>query len=119
RSPGITDLRFGHVMDTDWQGYDRFRRAPDRRTPVPLPQGVACFTVAATRAAKRSLLAQRVIGDGLVPLLSALGQHQEPQRRLAFPKDHQWIGYRMNHWDLLRHPDVACQMVAWLQPRRP
>jgi hypothetical protein len=117
RSPGITDLRFGHVQDADWQGHDRFRRGPDRRTPLPLPEGVACFTVAATRAARRSLLSERVIGDGLVPLASALGQHPEPQHRLAFPKAHQWIGYRMDHWDLLRRPEVARQIVAWLQPR--
>ena len=52
RSSGITDLRYGHVLDTDWQGRDRFRRSPDRRTPVPLPAGVACFTVAATLAAR-------------------------------------------------------------------
>jgi hypothetical protein len=116
RSPGITDLRFGHVLDTDWQGHDRFRRGPDPRTPLPLPEGVACFAAAATRAARRSLLSERVIGDGLVPLSSALGQHQEPQHRLDFPKAHKWIGYRMNHWDLLRHTDVTRQIIAWLQP---
>ena len=105
------------MQDADWHGHDRFRRGPDRRTPLPLPEGVACFTVAATRAARRSLLSERVIGDGLVPLASALGQHPEPQHRLAFPKAHQWIGYRMNHWDLLRRPEVTRQIVAWLEPR--
>lgn len=118
RSPGITDLRFGTVLDADWQGRDRFRGDTDRRTPLPLPKGVACFTVAATRAAKRSVLAERLVGDGLVPLASALGQHPQPEHRLAFPKDHQWVGYRMNHWDLLRSPDVAAQIVAWLQTDR-
>ena len=51
RSAGITDLRYGHVIDEDWIGHDRFRRSPDRRVPVPLPAAVACYTVAATMAA--------------------------------------------------------------------
>jgi pimeloyl-ACP methyl ester carboxylesterase len=53
RSAGITDLRYGHVVDEDWQGHDRFRRSPDRRQIVPLPGGVACYAIAATLAPKR------------------------------------------------------------------
>ena len=116
RSAGITDLRFGHVLDADWEGRDRFRRGPDRRQPLPLPAGVHCFTAAATKAGQRSLLAERVLGDGLVPLPSALGQHNEPQHRLAFDKANQWVGYRMNHWDLLSSPEVTQQIVRWLEP---
>ncbi len=114
RSAGITDLRFGHVLDEDWLGHDRFRRQPDKRQVVPLPEGVACFTIAATTAAKRSHLADRLIGDGLVPLHSALGQHDDPQRHLGFKKSAQWIAYRMNHLGLLSSPEVTRQLVAWL-----
>ena len=116
RSAGITDLRYGHVLDHDWQGQDRFRRKPDQRRPLPLPEGVACYTVAATTAAKRSLLAERLIGDGLVPLRSALGQHDDPQRSLAFARSSQYIAYRTNHMELLRSPDVAKQITHWLTP---
>ena len=48
---------------------------PRSAPPLPLPAGVACYTVAATTAAQRSALAERLVGDGLVPLPSALGQH--------------------------------------------
>ena len=119
RSAGITDLRYGLLLDEDWQGHDRFRRQPDRRLPLPLPEGVACYTVAATTAAKRSLVADRLVGDGLVPLHSALGQHMDPGRSLAFAKGSQWIGYRMNHLDLLHHPDVTRQLLQWLAPVAP
>ncbi|HEX5697435.1 MAG TPA: alpha/beta hydrolase, partial [Rhodoferax sp.] len=88
RSAGITDLRYGHVLDADWQGHDRFRRKPDSRAHLPLPAGVACFAVAATTSAKRSPLADRLVGDGLVPLHSGLGQHDDPQRCLNFAQDH-------------------------------
>jgi len=114
RSAGITDLRHGHILDADWSGYDRFSRRSDRRLPVPLPPGVACFTVAATLAARRSRVADRLVGDGLVPLRSALGLHDNPARQLAFPRSHQYLAYRTGHLDLLSDPAVARQLVAWL-----
>lgn len=116
RSAGITDLRFGHVLDEDWHGHDRFQRKPDARQCVPLPEGVACFAIAATTATRRSLLADRLIGDGLVPLHSALGHHRDAARRLDFPKSAQWIAYRTSHMALLSHPEVAAQMLKWLRP---
>jgi len=114
RSAGITDLRYGHVLDADWQGHDRFRRKPDSRVHLPLPAGVACFTVAATTAARRSPVADRLLGDGLVPLHSALGQHDDPQRCLNFAPDHQYIAYRTNHLALLGSPAVAQHILRWL-----
>ena len=114
RSAGITDLRYGHVLEEDWQGHDRFRKKPDSRTHVPLPEGVACFTVAATTAAQRGSVADRLIGDGLVPLHSALGLHDDPQRSLHFAKKSQLIAYRMNHMQLLSSRAVTQQMLAWL-----
>jgi hypothetical protein len=115
RSAGITDLRYGHVLDADWQGHDRFRHRPDRRVPLSLPAGVACFTVAATTAAKRSPVADRLLGDGLVPLHSALGQHDDPHRCLNFAPDHQYIAYRTSHLALLGSPAVAQQLMIWLK----
>ncbi|MFZ4479676.1 MAG: esterase/lipase family protein [Rhodoferax sp.] len=117
RSAGITDLRYGHLLEADWQGHDRFRRRPDRRQPVPLPERVACYTVAATIAARRSLLADRLTGDGLVPLRSALGQHDDAARTLAFAKTSQSIAYRTNHMELLSSPEVTRQLLQWLTPR--
>lgn len=114
RSAGITDLRFGHILDTDRPGHDRFRDGIDRRTPLPLPVGVACFTVAATLAARRSRVADRLVGDGLVPLRSALGQHDDPALQLAFPRSHQYLAFRTGHLDLLSDAAVARQLVQWL-----
>ncbi|HSV54023.1 MAG TPA: alpha/beta hydrolase [Burkholderiaceae bacterium] len=114
RSAGITDLRHGHVGDADWQGRDRFRHGPDPRQPVPLPPGVACYSVAATLAAKRSPLAERLVGDGLVPLRSALGQHDQRQHQLAFTPERQCVVYRTGHMELLSQPAVAQQLERWL-----
>jgi len=114
RSAGITDLRYGFVLDAHWQGHNRFTRKPDRREPLPLPAGVACYTVAATAAAQRSPLADRLIGDGLVPLASALGQHADPRHQLSFAKTAQAIVYRTHHMELLYSPAVTQQLLRWL-----
>ena len=58
-----------------------------------------------------------IAGDGLVPLNSALGQHDDPARRLAFAKDRQCIAWRTGHLDLLSSPAVAAQLLAWLRPQ--
>lgn len=118
RSAGITDLRHGHLLTEDWQGCDRFHRKPDRRRALPLPAGVSCYTVAATTVAKRGLLADRLIGDGLVPLRSALGQHDNVRHNLGFSPASQSIVYGVNHIELLRRPEVTRQMVRWLRPSR-
>jgi pimeloyl-ACP methyl ester carboxylesterase len=115
RSAGITDLRYGFVCQEDWQGRDRFQKGPDRRVPVPLPEGVACYTVAATTASQRGALADRLLGDGLVPLRSALGLHDEAKRSLVFAKPNQCIAYQMNHMALLHRPEVTAQLLAWLK----
>lgn len=116
RSAGITDLRYGLVADEDWQGHDRFERKADNRVHVPLPEGVACYTVAATMASQRSAQAERLIGDGLVPLPSALGQHEDRARKLVFAKPSQCVVYGTNHMQLLSSPRVTQQILKWLSP---
>ena len=115
RSAGITDLRYGHVQEADWQGHDRFRKRPDARHHLPLPTGVACYTVAATLARQRSPMAERLVGDGLVPLRSALGQHEQAERTLEFPKSHQHVVYGLGHMALLEDAQVAQQLVRWFR----
>jgi len=114
RSAGITDLRHGSMLDEDWHHQDRFARARRRPSALPLPVGVDCCTIAASIARKTGGLAERLLGDGLVPLASALGKHRDAIRKLAFPKDRQWIGYGMNHLDLLDRTEVYAQVRRWL-----
>ena len=119
RSAGITDLRHGNLLDEDWVGRDRFARGADRRQPVPLPTNVPCFAVAASIGQRSGDLKDRLLGDGLVPLDSALGRHHLPARCLAFAEERQWIGYGMNHLDLLDRAGVVAQLRRWLGPNQP
>ncbi len=114
RSAGITDLRHGHVVEEDWQGHDRFDGKVDRRQIMPLPAGVECHAVAASVASKQSRTGDRVIGDGLVPIDSALGRHADAGRTLGFARDSQWIAHRTNHMQLLGSPEVTRRIEQWL-----
>jgi pimeloyl-ACP methyl ester carboxylesterase len=116
RSAGITDLRYGNLVDEDWEGRDRFERSGDVRRAVSLPEGVQCFTIAATTGKRAGDLSDRLIGDGIVPLASALGRHEDPRLALTFPESRQWIGYEMNHLDLLSRREVYERISRWLAP---
>ncbi|MFQ2918826.1 esterase/lipase family protein [Aeromonas allosaccharophila] len=118
RSTGIKDLRHGKVIET-LAPPDPAVPMRDPREPLPLPCGVNCYAIAATTAAKRSLLADRLIGDGLVPLRSALGQHSEARHQLAFLPAHTLIVYRTSHMALLGSPQVGQQLLRWLSPLQP
>lgn len=114
RSAGVTDLRYGNLLDEDWNRADRFEPAGDRRKHVPLPAGVNCYAMAATLAARGSSFKDCLIGDGLVPLASALGRHQGREKALRIPKSQQWIGYGMNHFELLHRRETYEQLREWL-----
>jgi hypothetical protein len=115
RSAGITDLRHGDLLNDDATAGDRFARSAPRPTHLPLPDGVRCFCAAATLGEQGGDIKDRLLGDGLVPLDSALGRHSDPARSLHFAADRQWVGCGMGHLDLLNRPEVFAQLHAWLK----
>ena len=121
RSRGITDLRYGHVLESSWlvngQELNRFERKPDGREPLALPTDVACFTVAASMtntSSQPSPAEVQLMGDGLVSVRSALGLHDEAQHTLAFAPENQYVAYGVSHMALLSRPEVSAQLVKWL-----
>ncbi|MBF0451919.1 MAG: alpha/beta hydrolase [Candidatus Magnetomorum sp.] len=113
RSAGITDLRYGSLLDEDWQSNDRFDNIPDNRHPIPLPQKVKNYAIAANISLDQESLKNDIIGDGLVPIDSALGKHPKPEYCLSFPESNCWIGYGLNHLDLLCHASVYDKIKQW------
>jgi hypothetical protein len=113
RSAGVTDMRYGYVLDEDWLERDRFGHGRDARTPLALPAGVDCYAIAATSAAPGAK--PRRPGDGLVPVESALGRHARPELTLGFPAAHQWIAHATNHLQLLSRPEVYERLRTWLE----
>lgn len=106
RSAGITDLRYGNVIDEDWKNENRSSFSKDQRTVIPLPKNIACFNIAATTSTESSKLADHLIGDGLVTVSSALGRHKKADKNLLFPESRQKIIRGINHMDLLSSPEV-------------
>ncbi len=114
RSAGIMDLRHGCLVDEDWVGQEGWTGTRDRRRGLPLPAGVRCFAIGATLAGRPGLPGARSLGDGLVPLDSALGRHPDPALDLGLPAARTWIARGMGHLDLLDRPEVYARIRKWL-----
>lgn len=114
RSAGVTDLRYGNLTDEDWNGDDRFKMQADQRRPVPLPKTIACFCIAAVIGKATDSLVTQALGDRLVTVKSALGQHTNPDKNLDFKKENTWIAHEHNHLDLLNSSEVYSKIKTWL-----
>ncbi|MEX2499362.1 MAG: alpha/beta hydrolase [Wenzhouxiangellaceae bacterium] len=114
RSAGITDLRHGNIVAPHGDNPDRFAHAHDTRVPTRLPEHIECFAVAATLDAAPDSARSRRIGDGLVPVPSALGQHDNRELHLDVKPNNQFVATETGHMQLLRCPRVARKVHAWL-----
>ena len=94
RSAGITDLR--HGID------------------LPLPDDVRCCAVAGLLGEEEGDLKGRLLGDGLVPLDSALGRGAAAVRQLEFADSGRLVVRGANHMQLLCHAEVYAQLCKWL-----
>jgi len=110
RSAGVTDMRFGSVLDEHRDTRGRFGHPRDVRRSLRLPRGVRCFTIAATRTTTPG--AHRYASDGVVPVDSALGRHARPDLTLAF--DDTWIGFGMGHVEVLDRAEAHAVLREWL-----
>ncbi|MBN8509049.1 MAG: alpha/beta hydrolase [Burkholderiales bacterium] len=109
RSAGINDLRLGNIVSAP-TGDDGTHRCAQ----VGLPDGARCFAVAASLGPPTRPLKSRLLGDGLVPVASALGQHHDGDRRLAFAPDRQAVVHDTHHLDLLSSAEVYPLLRQWL-----
>jgi pimeloyl-ACP methyl ester carboxylesterase len=94
RSAGITDLRKGNLDS-------------------PLPEGVKCYAIAASLGKEKGNVLEKLAGDGLVPVASALGGG-----KLKLPPARTWVAQGVGHLDLLSDANVETKMIAWLSPAR-
>jgi len=113
RSAGVTDLRYGNLLDEDWEGKNRFAIKGDQRQHLPLPSSVDSYSIAAVLATTSDSISTRTIGDTMVDVKSALGQHKKEDKTLQFKKGHTWIAYETNHIGLLKSPEVFNKILAW------
>lgn len=101
RSIGITDLRHG-LSTTDFPGR------------LPLPADVESLAIAAQTGTGPFELHRELIGDGLVPVDSALGRHKDPDRHLEFADSHRLVFQGLNHLDLLSDQAVYAAIKRFM-----
>jgi len=115
RSSGITDLRYGNLTDEDWKFNDRFNRSHDPRLPIPLSENIQWYAIAGTVSAESELLNASFVGDGLVPVNSALGVSRFERHQLEFPETHTLVLKGVAHLALLGNEKVYGQVLSWLK----
>jgi pimeloyl-ACP methyl ester carboxylesterase len=93
RSQGIQDLNSGRITD--------YGRA------IAIPSNIKTYAVASKLRHKKQSRAEHWLGDGLVSVASALGDHHKPHRHLNIAKDRQWTVPNVSHMGLL--DDAAIQ----------
>ncbi|HEV6964065.1 alpha/beta hydrolase [Roseateles sp.] len=109
RSAGINDLRLGNILSAP-SGDDGTHRCDQ----VRLPDSARCYAIAGCLGTAAGSLKSRVLGDGLVPVASALGQHADADRHLDFAPEHQAVVYETGHLELLSSAEVYGQLKQWL-----
>lgn len=114
RSAGITDLRYGNLIDEDWQGNDRFELQGDHRQTIPLPKQIKCYSIAASIGKATDPYSPRLLGDSLVNVKSALGQHKSSAKSLNFEESNTWVAYENTHMDLLNDSKIYDRIKTWL-----
>jgi PGAP1-like protein len=119
RSCGVTDLRYGNITQEDSQNMERFKLTSIKKNSIPLPEGIKCYAIGVTTNKSKNKLVENTIGDGLVTLDSALGVHKNPLLNLNFPQSRLWIGYGMNHMDLLDNFLVYETIKSWIKNTPP
>lgn len=115
RSAGIIDLRHGSIREEDWKSLEgRSVLPPEFRHPARLPSHVHTYFIAGTLAeAHFESKASMLLGDGLVTIESALGEHPG-EHELFVPEGRKAIFYGVSHYELLYSDRVYEQVVTWL-----
>jgi pimeloyl-ACP methyl ester carboxylesterase len=109
RSAGIDDLRFGYLLDDDWEGCDTETCGEDHRHDVPLLATANHYTISATVTRTAGNPLAEVLGDLLVQPASAHGRHRRHQHiPFAIENSDQFCG--RHHFDLLNDPGVYAAM---------
>jgi pimeloyl-ACP methyl ester carboxylesterase len=114
RSHGIKDLRFGYLVEEDWQGKDADALLEDNRHDIPFLDCAAHYFVAATLTKNPRHPLGVLLGDTLVRFASAAGHAAPPSRRCPFTAENGRHLGRTTHLRLLNHPQVFDQMRFWL-----
>jgi len=112
RSSGTKDLSKGYIRHSDWQSDEEL--VDEEFSRPQLPQDVVCCAIASCLGHKLDDDKNLKLGDGLVPVSSALGESTQGQQALNYQEENKWVGVGINHLDLLMHPQVTGKLEQWV-----
>jgi triacylglycerol lipase len=131
RSAGIKDLRYGYILDEDWQetktddhnneddtdnavenDYSFFKNTKKRAHFV---DSIAYFVATGTVTANPRHLLSQWIGDALVQKASAEGRSENQEHHLGFNPDNFCEFAGVGHVQLARDPAVYEQIKTWFE----
>ncbi|MCW8327683.1 GPI inositol-deacylase [Photobacterium sp. SDRW27] len=112
RSSGTKDLSKGFIRHSDWE--TKVNSVSDEPSRPLLPDGVVCCAIASCLGQNLDDDKNLKLGDGLVPVSSALGESTCEQEALNYQKENTWVGVGINHLDLLTHPQVTGKLEQWV-----
>lgn len=112
RSRAIKDLRHGCITPEDSQALsDEVHHDPRQSVPA-LPQHVNHFLIAASM--EQTATAGQWLGDGLVPVTSAFGHHEDSARQLSAPQLQREHIQPLGHLAMLGDVRVYRALRHWL-----
>jgi triacylglycerol lipase len=113
RSAGIKDLRFGAILDEDWQEQDPAAREPAPPHRVRRPPLADHLVIAGSVTTDPGHWLTTVIGDALVTPSSAAGRAEPPTANELFPGGALSLFPKVTHLALAHHPDIYGAIDAW------
>lgn len=108
RSAGIQDLRRGQFLPPQPGEGSATAGAPE------LPRDLRCHAVAASLKQADSVAARHLLGDGLVPVRSALAEDGSADRALPLADSSKLVIENAGHFDLLGDARVYTRLRHWL-----
>lgn len=112
RSRGIKDLRHGCITEADSQSQADHVHGDTRAAMPALPPQIRHLFIAAS--VEQAATAGDWLGDGLVPISSALGQHEDVARQLEAPQLRREHIHPLGHLALLSDRRVYHILRDWL-----
>lgn len=112
RSRGIKDLRYGCITaEETWLTDDERHRDP-RASAHKLPPHINTLMIS---AAMEDPHGKSLLGDGLVPVFSARGEHDDPALSLEAPQLERVHIEPLGHMALLSDARVYAELCRWLK----
>lgn len=114
RSEGIKDLRFGYLVEEDWQDTDPDALLENNRHDIPFLPTATYYYVSATLSRDPRHPLGHLVGDLLVRFPSATGRGAKGER-IPFHIDNGHHAGGLTHFHVLNDPDIYRQLHAWLE----